>query len=489
MMRAKKSRREFIRMALAGGAAAVIPSFDSFQNLGRPPEKADKAPAGKPNIVIILADDLGWADVGYHGAKTSTPNIDRLANDGVRLENFHVCPLCSPTRAGLLTGRWPIRSGMGESVITPWRKYGLPTSERTVADLLAEAGYERRGIIGKWHLGHYEKKFLPLNRGFTSFYGMYNGASDYFTHKRDGELDWHRDFETCRDEGYTTDLIGQEAVRFIEQSPAGKPFFLYVPFNAPHLPLQAKEEDKAKYAHMEDENKRTYAAMVDSMDRAIGKILKAIEAKGIADNTFVLFTSDNGAIQHGDNGPWRSIKGTVYEGGVRVPAAVRWPAGIRGERVVEAMMGFIDIYPTLKRIAGVTGPDLHPLDGQDMLDVIRGQAGAPKRDWFSYISQGTPDQTAVCDGEWKLVVRGGSVLDVELDGAGRLVGGKSEFSLELFRLDRDPWEKTNLAAERPEIVGPLLKRLQEFRRLKPDGVPAYTPKPEGFKAPKDWMIR
>jgi arylsulfatase B len=488
-MAAKNSRRDFIRMALAGGAAAVIPSFDSFQNIGRPLEKADKAPAGKPNIVLILADDLGWADVGYHGAKTSTPNIDRLANDGVRLENFHVCPLCSPTRAGLLTGRWPIRSGMGESVITPWRKYGLPTSERTLADLLAKAGYERRGIVGKWHLGHYEKKYLPLNRGFTSFYGLYNGEFDYFTHKREGELDWHKDFETCRDEGYTTDLIGQEAVRFIEQSPAGKPFFLYVPFNAPHLPLQAKEEDKAKYAHIEDEKKRTYAAMVDSMDQSIGKILEAIDAKGIADNTFVLFLSDNGAIQYGDNGPWRSSKGTVYEGGVRVPAAVRWPAGIRGERVVDAMMGFIDIYPTIKRIAGVAGPDPNPLDGQDMLDVIRGNVMAPKRDWFSYIAQGTPDQTAIYDGTWKLVVRGGSALDVELSGVGQRGGAKDGISVELFRLDQDPGEKTNLAAERLEIVAPLLKRLKEFRRLKIEGVPDYNEGRKGFKAPKDWVIR
>jgi arylsulfatase B len=476
-------------MALAGGAATVIPSLDSFQNIGRSLDKAEKAPAGKPNIVIILADDLGWADVGYHGAKTSTPNIDRLANDGVRLENFHVCPLCSPTRAGLMTGRWPIRYGLGESVITPWREFGLPTSERTLADLLAKAGYERRGIVGKWHLGHFEKKYLPLNRGFTSFYGLYNGEFDYFTHKREGEIDWHTDFETCLEEGYSTDLIGREAVRFIEQSPAGKPFFLYVPFNAPHLPLQAKEEDKAKYAHIEDEKKRAYAAMVDSMDQSIGKILAAIDAKGMADNTLVLFMSDNGAIQYGDNGPWRSAKGSVYEGGVRVPAAVRWPAGIRGGRVVDGMMGFIDIYPTLKRIAGIAGPDPNPLDGRDMLDVIRGNALPPRRDWFSYIAQGTPDQTAVCDGTWKLVVRGGSVLEVELSGSGRRTGEKDGISVELFRLDRDRGETMNLAAESPEIVARLLKSLKEFRGLKPDGVPAYTPKPQGFKAPKDWVIR
>jgi arylsulfatase B len=489
IMKRTNSRRAFLRMVLRGGAAAALPSFGSLQNRGRGIASAIEPQAEKPNIVILLADDLGWADVGYHGGKIKTPHIDHLANDGVRLENFHVCPLCSPTRAGLMTGRWPIRYGMGEAVITPWRKYGLPTSERTLADLVAKAGYDRRGIIGKWHLGHYEKKYLPLNRGFTSFYGFYNGALDYFTHKREGELDWHKDLETCRDEGYSTDLIGREAVRFIEQSPARKPFFLYVPFNAPHLPLQAKEEDKAKYAQIEDEKKRTYAAMVDSMDQAIGMILKAIQAKGIVDNTFVLFFSDNGAFEYGDNGPWRGRKETVYEGGVRVPAAVSWPAGVRGGRVVDAMMGFIDIYPTIKRIADVTDPDPNPLDGQDMLDVIRGNVLAPKRDWFSYIAQGTPDQTAICDGTWKLVVRGGSALDVELNGVGQRGGVKDELSVELFRLDHDPSEKTNLAVERPEIVAQLMKRLKEFRRLKIEGVPGYNEGREGFKAPKDWVIR
>jgi arylsulfatase B len=443
----------------------------------------------KPNIIIILADDLGWADVGYHGGKISTPSIDRLAREGIRLENFHACPLCSPTRAGLMTGRWPIRYGMGEAVITPWRKYGLPTTERTLADLVAKAGYERRGAIGKWHLGHYRKKYLPLNRGFTHFYGHYNGAFDYFTHKREGQLDWHRNFETCRDEGYSTDLIGREAAQFVEESPAGKPFFLYVPFNAPHLPLQAKEQDIAKYGNIDNEKKRIYAAMVDSMDQAIGRILDAVDAKGIAENTFVLFFSDNGGTSYGDNKPWRGGKGSVYEGGVRVPAVVRWPAGVSGGgRSVDAMMGYIDVYPTVKRITGVTGPDPSPLDGQDMLDVIRGRAKAPQRDWFSYIAQGNPDKAAICDGIWKLVVLGGSVLDTTLERAIRPGGSRARPSVELFRLDRDPGEQTNLVAERPDIVGKLLERLKEFRRLKISGVPDYREGRKGFKAPKDWVI-
>jgi len=461
--------------------------------LGAAAAAAAEAPAEPPNIVILLADDLGWGDVGYHGGKIDTPNIDRLARQGVRLTNFHVCPLCSPTRAGLMTGRWPIRYGMGEAVITPWRKYGLPTSERTIADLLATAGYERRAAIGKWHLGHYQKKYLPLNRGFTHFYGHYNGAFDYFTHKREKELDWHRNWETCRDEGYSTDLIGREAVRFIEESPRDKPFFLYVPFNAPHSPLQANQADIAKYKNrIENERHRIYAAMVDSMDQAIGKILVAIDKKGIAENTFVLFMSDNGgATGFGAvNRPWRSGKGNVYEGGVRVPAVVRWPAGsIRGGGKCDAMMGMIDVYPTVKRMAGVTAADPNPLDGRDMLDVIRGKAPPPKRHWFSYIAQGSPDKIAVCDGTWKLVVLGGSVLDIPLEAAKNPTDPALNRTIELYRLDRDPGEETNLAAEQPDMVARLLKRLHEFRRLKIDGVPGFREGREGFVAPKDWKIK
>ncbi|NOR66980.1 MAG: sulfatase-like hydrolase/transferase [Woeseiaceae bacterium] len=478
-MNAPPTRRDFLR-TLGAGAALLARSPAGFC--------ADEKQR-KPNIIIILADDLGWADVGYHGGRISTPAIDRLAREGVRLENFHACPLCSPTRAGLMTGRWPIRYGMGESVITPWRKYGLPPSERTLADLVARAGYERRGVIGKWHLGHYKKEYLPLNRGFTHFYGHYNGAFDYFTHKREGQLDWHRNFETSRDEGYSTDLIGREAARFIDESPVGKPFFLYVPFNAPHLPLQAKEQDIAKYSDIDNEKKRIYAAMVDSMDQAIGRILKAVDAKGIADNTFVLFFSDNGGTSYGDNRPWRGGKGAVYEGGVRVPAVVRWPVGISGGRRVDAMMGYIDVYPTVKRIAGVTEADPNPLDGCDMLDMIRGGGKPPKRNWFSYIAQGNPDKTAICDGTWKLLVMGGSVLDVTLDRATQPGDSKAKPSVELFRLDRDPGEQTNLVAKHPEIVARLLERLKEFRRLKISGVPDYREGRKGFKAPKDWLIR
>jgi arylsulfatase B len=435
----------------------------------------------KPNIVIIVADDLGWGDVGYHGGDIATPNIDRLASEGVRLENFHVAPLCSPTRAGLMTGRWPIRYGMGESVITPWRKWGLSTDEHTIADMLGSAGYAQRAAVGKWHLGHYKKALLPLNRGFTSFYGHYNGAFDYFTHQREGELDWHRDTAASHDEGYSTDLIGLEAARIVRASKTGEPFFLYVPFNAPHDPMQAKEPDLEKYKSIENKNRQIYAAMVDSMDQAIGKILAALDDKGIRDETFVLFFSDNGGITRwANNKPWRAGKGTVYEGGVRTPAVVRWPKGIPGGRSENAMLGYIDVFPTLKRVAGSSAEDPNPIDGWNMLGVLQGKAKLADRDWFSYIAQGNPDQMALSDGTWKLVVTGGSVFDAAI--------GKDKPSLELFNLKDDPAEANNAAAANPDRTNAMLERLHAHRRLKINGIPDFLEGKNGFVAPKEWLI-
>ena len=268
----------------------------------------DVQAANKPNIVILLADDLGWGDVGYHGSDIKTPNIDSIAQEGVALDRFYVCPMCSPTRAGFMTGRYPNRFGMMRAVIPPWRDYGLPTSEVTLPELLKTAGYNRRGIIGKWHLGHSKPDHHPLEHGFTYFYGHYNGAIDYFTHEREGETDWHRNHDTIHEEGYATDLLAADAAKFISDSPQDSPYFLYVPFNAPHSPFQAKEEDLKKYPKRKG-NKKTLAAMIDSLDQGVGKILNAIEERGDADNTFVIFFSDNGGVRNvADNKPLRGAK-------------------------------------------------------------------------------------------------------------------------------------------------------------------------------------
>ena len=433
-------------------------------------------PEEKPNIIVIVADDLGWKDLGYHGGDISTPNIDKLAKEGVQLENFHVAPLCSPTRAGLMTGRWPIRYGMAESVITPWRKWGLPVTEHTIANMLAKAGYKTRAAVGKWHLGHHKKELLPLSRGFTSFYGHYNGMFDYFTHEREGELDWHRNEKTSRDKGYSTDLIGREAAQVIADSKTDEPFFLYVPFNAPHDPMQAKEADLKNYRSIQNKNRQIYAAMVDSMDQAIGKILTTLDEKGLTKNTFILFFSDNGGITRwADNGSWRAGKGTVYEGGIRTPAVVHWPKGIKGGRKENALTGYIDIYPTLKAIASSKAKDPNPLDGKNLLETLQGKASVAQRDWFSYIEQGKPAQMSLTSGDWKLVVAGKSVL--------------ADYPpLELFNLKNDPGESNNLARAHSGKAKDMLLRLQKHRRLKIKGIHNFLDGKQGFVAPQDWKI-
>ena len=292
--------------------------------LAGPPTSHAQAPQ-PPNIVVIVADDLGYADVGYRSPELHTPNIDRLSREGVRLERFYSTPICSPTRAGLMTGRYPDRYGMRRGVIAPFIKHGLPPEEVTLAEVLAEAGYERRVAFGKWHLGHSTVRYHPLNQGFTRFYGHYNGAIDYFTHKRDGELDWHRGFDSSYEEGYSTDLLSDEAVEFIEDSAGEGPFFLYLAFNAVHSPMQAKpqhlaqqgydpalgqfqestggqqrnERDTANYGRIGNGNtiRQTYLGMLSGLDEGVGRVLGALDAEGIADNTLVFFLSDNGGAR------------------------------------------------------------------------------------------------------------------------------------------------------------------------------------------------
>jgi arylsulfatase A-like enzyme len=286
--------------------------------------------APKPHIVFFLADDLGWKDVGYHGSEIKTPNLDRLSAAGVRLEQFYVQPVCSPTRAALLTGRYPMRYGLQVGVVRPWAQYGLPLAERTLAEALRSAGY-RTAIAGKWHLGHFQPAYLPTRRGFDHQYGHYNGALDYWTHVRDGGLDWHRDDKALREEGYTTQLLAKEAVRLITAHDEAKPLFLYLPFNAPHAPLQAPEEYLDRCKEIKNKQRRTYAAMVSCLDDAIGTVTAALQKKGMAKNTLLIFSSDNGGpIKQGaTNGPLRAGKGTLYEGGVRVAAWAAWPGKLK----------------------------------------------------------------------------------------------------------------------------------------------------------------
>ncbi len=457
---------------------------------GAPAARA-ATPAPRPNVLFILADDLGWGDVGFHGSEIKTPHIDRLAAAGARLEQFYVQPVCSPTRASLMTGRYPIRYGLHLGVVRPWAQYGLPLDERTLPQALQEAGYET-AITGKWHLGHFEPAYLPTRRGFTHQYGHYNGALDYNTHERDGGFDWHRDDKVNRDEGYSTHLIAREASRLITAHDPAKPLFLYVPFNAVHAPHQVPERYTEPYAQLKGA-RRTYAGMLAAMDEAIGQIISALEQKGLRDNTLIFFCSDNGGPNPGvvtSNGPLRAAKGTVYEGGVRVPAVAAWTGKIKPGSVVAAPLHMVDWYPTLLTLAGVSLAQKHPLDGRNAWPAITQGAPSPHADILHNVTQ---NGGAVRAGDWKLVVNG-NVADSEEGGgeAGAAPRKKAKRSaaaggarlIELFNIRTDPYEKSNVAAQHPEVVQDLRARLTAYTQA---AVPSkQAPAPAGFKVPAVW---
>lgn len=443
--------------------------------------------AKKPNIVIILADDLGWADVGFHGSNIMTPNLDELAREGIILNRYYTTPVCTPTRAGLMTGRYPDRYGLRATVIPPWSDFGLDTSEVFISNMLQQAGYTHRAAIGKWHLGHAKRKFLPLQRGFSHFYGAYNGAFDYFTHKREGELDWHRGEEPSYDKGYATDLITDEAVKCIkEYSREEAPFFLYVAYNAPHGPLQAKKEDLLLYGYDEgrpsfgrnngygrgNTRRQTYSAMVTAMDRGIGAILSALKEAGVDENTLVLFHSDNGAAPGGgSSGKLKGRKFHEWDGGVRVPAIIKWPAGFDGGAKINQVTGYIDIMPTLREIVGITTAPSKPLDGISILPVLKGEKKRIDRDF--YLGFGA----IISGNEWKLVKAN--------SGNPRMNAANDV----LYNIVKDPSEKQDLKAQYPEIYNRLSERLAPFDAITSAvEAPPYEQGRQGFKVPKEWKI-
>lgn len=443
----------------------------------------------KPNIIIILADDLGWGDVGYHGSSIKTPNIDRLAKEGIELNRFYTAALCSPTRAGLLTGRYPDRVGL-RAVIPPWSEFGIDAGEVFLPQVLAGAGYKNRAIVGKWHLGHSSLKYHPLNRGFTHFYGFLNGNIDYFTHEREGELDWHNDFAPCYDKGYSTDLLADEAIRNIRSYSKESPFFLYLAFNAPHSPLQAKKEDLLKYGYDESKpsftingkegfrgrgntRKQTYAAMVTNMDENIGRVLKALKDLNIDNNTIVLFQSDNGAAsgEGGSSGILRGYKGSEWEGGVRAPAIIRWPAGLKGGRASNQVTGYVDVMPTLLDIAGITSNPKNPFDGISILPVLKSKVAGIERNM--YLGFG-----AVVNQDWKLIEASAASQNMQID--------KDQF----FNVSDDASEKFNLWPASNQAYSDLKTALQQYNAIKSQAkAPPFSQGRKGFVAPKEWTLK
>jgi arylsulfatase A-like enzyme len=402
---------------------------------------AEPAKPARPNIVYLLSDDQGYEDTGFNGSKQiRTPNLDKLARDGAILKSFYVQPVCSPSRAALMSGRYAVHTGV-YTIVRPHAKWGLPLKERTLADAMRAAGYET-AICGKWHLGEFEAAYRPTHRGFDHQYGLWFGAIDYFTHVREGVLDWHRDDQPCADQGYSTHLIAKEACRLIREKPADKPLFLYVPFNAVHAPHQVPEEYKRPFTKLNGV-RRTYAGMVAAMDEAMGQILAALKEKGILDNTLIIFSTDNGGPAPGkvtSNFPLRAGKGTIYEGGVRVCAAVCWPGHIPSGKVINEPLHIVDWFPTLVKLVGGSLDQPLLLDGYDIWPVLTQGARSPHESIL--LCGTTPSETALRMGDWKLLHR---------------IKGD-----ELFNLAADISEKNDLAGQQPAKVNELRARLDKW---------------------------
>ena len=415
--------------------------------------------AGKPNIVHIVADDLGWKDVGFNGCTDiKTPNLDKFAAEGAKLTQFYVQPMCTPTRAALITGRYPFRYGLQTAVIPSVSAYGLDTSEWLMPQCLKEAGYGT-AIIGKWHLGHADRKYWPKQRGFDYQYGAMIGELDYFTHEEHNVLDWYRDNEPVREEGYTTQLIGKDAVKYINRQDPNKPFYLYLTFNAPHTPYQAPKEYIDRYTNIADPTRRTYAAMVACLDDEIGHVIAALDKKGLRDNTLIIFHSDNGGTKNPmfagvmadmskvkipcDNGPYRDGKGSLFDGGTLVCAFANWPGHIKPQSV-DGIIHAVDLYPTLASLAGASTAKSKPLDGVNVWDTIASGKPSPRSEFVYNIE---PFRAALRQGDWKLIWR--TTLPSSVD---------------LYDLSKDPSEQNNLAAANPDKVIAMQKRLDSLAK-------------------------
>ena len=447
-----------MRRRLIGCASAGLTVIAALAGAVGPAEAAGT----KPNIVYILADDLGWKDVGFHGSDIKTPNIDKLAAEGTRLEQFYVQPMCTPTRAALMTGRYPLRYGLQTSVIPDAGTYGLATDEWLLPQALQEAGYET-AIVGKWHLGHAKREYWPRQRGFEYQYGPLLGEIDYFTQAAHGRRDWFRNNKPIVEKGYVTTLLGADAVKLIEQHDPQKPLFLYLAFTAPHAPYQAPQEFLDRYQSISDPARRAYAAMITAMDDEIGRVMVALEKRHMRENTLVIFHSDNGGPRSAsatgvadtskvkipcDNGPYRDGKTTVYEGGTRVVTLANWPGKIKAGGTVDQPIHVVDMYSTLIGLAGASLGKAKPLDGIDVWPVISEGKPSPRKEVVYNVE---PSVAGVREGDWKLVWRAALPTEVEI-----------------FNLVADPSEKTNLADQNPAKVAELEKRADELAH---EGVP------------------
>ena len=447
-------------ISLAGVAA--------LSTAGPAPVQEDAA-GTSPNIVVIMADDLGYGDISPYDGWIDTPRLDRMAGEGMRFLDFHSSGnVCSPTRAGLMTGRYQQRAGIPGVLFAnparPSHDHGIGAEEVTLAEALRARGYAT-GVFGKWHLG-YRARFNPVRHGFDEFRGFVSGNIDYHSHiDTMGRADWWRDDELSTEEGYATHLVTEHALRFIDRH-RDRPFFLYVPHHAPHYPFQGPDDPADRTVGGEfdprgsvADRRRAYRDMVQEMDAGIGEVLDALEAHGIADRTLVWFFSDNGAARWGSNGPLRGLKATDWEGGHRVPSIAVWPGRIPAGTESGQLASTLDVMPTLLALVGSragaaagssgTGTMTLPaFDGVDLSPVLLRQESLARRQLFWGADGTFWNGAAVRDGPWKLLI----------DRHDGTPGPPM-----LFDLDEDLGEQEDLAADHPDRVVRMLAALEAWR--------------------------
>ncbi|XP_072030889.1 arylsulfatase B-like [Amphiura filiformis] len=446
-----------------------------------------------PHIVFILADDLGWNDVGFHeGSEIKTPFMDELASSGVRLDNYYVQPVCSPSRASIMTGLYTSHNGINR-YIHPTEPTCLPLHLPTIADSLRQNGYATH-LVGKWHLGMSRNNCLPLNRGFDSFFGIYGGSGDYYTHRvhrnaPSGEFSIEgydfRDNERVAKElsgQYATKLYGNRALEIIEQhanNTIQKPLFLFLSMQTPHCPIQAPDGERfiAPYGGIQKERRRLYAAMVSSMDEAIGNVTHALDKHGMRNNTVIIFSSDNGGIykQGGNNKPLRGEKHQVYEGGIKAVAFVNSPllsSTVNGTSYL-GLLGAADWHSTL--VEGIVGGKIttNQTDGHNMWNAIRLGEPSPRSEylfsvggdcaWTPKIPFKTQDPNnvptmygSIRKGPWKLIIGDPKQLDLQ----SKQVYLRNADAVSLFNIHVDPYEQSNVLADHQDVFEDLLNRLK-----------------------------
>ena len=430
------TRRRFIQATAAGPLALA----------GVGSSRVSRAQASKPNIVFIMADDLGYADVSCYGQRDyTTPNIDRLAIEGLKFtQGYANSASCSPTRTALITGRYQYRLAMGLeeplNLQSP-KGIGLPPSHPTLPSLLKKSGYAT-ALVGKWHLG-FLPDFSPLKSGYDHFFGIWGGAADYFNHGPKSTAPLYEQEVPVERHGYMTNLLGDRAVQMIEGYARSKePFLLSLHFTAPHWPWEGPDDEAeskriaGRLMHRDGGTQKTYIAMVQSLDAHIGRVLRALDVQGLSANTIVIFTSDNGGERFSKIWPFTGMKHELLEGGIRIPSIVRWPGRVPAGSISEQVMVSMDWMPTLLAAAGLQPEPAYPPDGDNLLPAVTGRASPhPRKLFWRYKAGG---QRAVRDGDWKYL---------------QITG--NEF---LFDLVQDPRERANLKNRRQDI----------FDRLKSD---------------------